>query len=104
MLDNYVSRTLASYAEGRRVELLRGYKPSFVFKTNSVANRIDLPYVGEVGLEPTTSALSEQHSNRLSYTPLILRAPAVGIEPTLRGLESLVLPLYEADKCYELPA
>lgn len=31
-------------AEGRRVELLRGYKPSTVFKTGAVANRLALPY------------------------------------------------------------
>ena len=39
---------------------------------------LQLFLVGEVGLEPTTSTVSEWHSNQLNYSPVVGDA---GIEP-----------------------
>ena len=48
-----------------------------------------------IGFEPMTSALSEQRSNRLNYTSIliIIMGAGDGIEPSFLGNEPNNLPL-----------
>jgi hypothetical protein len=72
MLDNYVSCTLASYAEAEGFEP-PVVLPTLVFKTSAInRTRPHFHGVGTGGIEPPTFALSEQRSKPLSYAPMLL--------------------------------
>ena len=53
-----------------------GFEPTLPEGTNGLANRpliaswVILYVVGEEGIEPSTSGLSDLHSNLLSYSPV----------------------------------